>query len=152
MTRRRGAQPGSQNNNWKGGRTVASNGYVLVRVGVEHPLADVRGYAYEHRIVAEQKIGRSLRDDEVVHHKDEDKQNNHPDNLEVVTRPEHRREHRRHDKGLRVPGEPNPTVACACGCGQVFLRYDRGGRPRAFVSGHNPRTSRGGVRVIERSA
>lgn len=43
---------------WKGGRSIASNGYVLVRVGKKHHLADVRGYAYEHRIVAEQKLGR----------------------------------------------------------------------------------------------
>jgi len=33
--------------------------------------------------VAEQKIGRSLKAGEVVHHCDEDKLNNSPDNLEV---------------------------------------------------------------------
>lgn len=65
---------GAKNGIWKGGRSVASNGYVLVRVGVEHHLADVRGYAYEHRLVAEEKIGRRLRDDEHVHHVDGDKQ------------------------------------------------------------------------------
>lgn len=48
---------GEKNGLWKGGRSVASNGYVLIRVGVDHPLADVRGYAYEHRVVAEQKKG-----------------------------------------------------------------------------------------------
>ena len=42
---------------WKGGRSIASNGYVLIRVGVEHHLSDVRGYAYEHRILAEQIVG-----------------------------------------------------------------------------------------------
>jgi hypothetical protein len=40
--------------NWKGGKTVTSRGYVLVWVGKDHPLADVRGYAYEHRLVAAQ--------------------------------------------------------------------------------------------------
>lgn len=34
---------GSRNPFWKGGRSVASNGYVLIRVGVEHHLADVKG-------------------------------------------------------------------------------------------------------------
>lgn len=43
---------GANNHMWRGGRSVASNGYMLVRVGVDHPLADVRGYAYEHRIGA----------------------------------------------------------------------------------------------------
>lgn len=52
---------GTDNPMWKGGRSVASNGYVLIRVGVEHHLADVRGYAYEHRVVAEQKIKRALK-------------------------------------------------------------------------------------------
>lgn len=40
------------------GRSIASNGYVLIWVGRDHPLADVRGYAYEHRLVASQTIGR----------------------------------------------------------------------------------------------
>ena len=64
---------GDKNGMWRGGRTVASNGYVLVRVGIGHHLADVRGYAYEHRLVAEAKFGRRLLRGEVVHHADGDK-------------------------------------------------------------------------------
>ena len=52
-----GGQFGEVNGQWKGGRTVASNGYILIRVGKEHHLADVRGYAYEHRLIAETKLG-----------------------------------------------------------------------------------------------
>lgn len=48
---------------------------------------------HEHRVVAEQKIGRPLRSDEHVHHIDGNKHNNHPDNLEVMTRSEHLRLH-----------------------------------------------------------
>lgn len=88
-------QTGGKNGQWKGGRVVASNGYVLIRVGKSHHLADVRGYAYEHRLVAEETLGRRLRDDEQVHHKDENKQNNAPDNLEVVLHSEHGTRHRR---------------------------------------------------------
>jgi hypothetical protein len=78
---------------WKGGRVVASNGYVLIRVDVDHHLADVRGYAYEHRLVAEIVLGRRLRRGEVVHHRDGDKANNNPENLEVLTRAQHGAEH-----------------------------------------------------------
>jgi len=39
---------------------------------------------HEHRVVAEQMIGRPLRRGEVVHHRDEDKRNNDPANLEVL--------------------------------------------------------------------
>lgn len=119
-------------------RVVASNGYALVRVGTQHHLADVRGYAYEHRVVAEQTIGRRLLPGELVHHKDGDKLNNAPSNLEVVTRFVHRVRHRRVEGGWRMPGESNPTLACACGCGCTFKKFDSGGRPRKYITGHNP--------------
>ena len=130
------AHPGPKNPNWRGGRSVASNGYVLVRVGVGRPLADVRGYAYEHRVVAEQKIGRPLTKGEQVHHLDKNKQNNDPANLEVLTFDEHAAEHRvRSD--LRHKGEENPLVNCACGCGAQLEKYDAQGRPRRYMPSHN---------------
>lgn len=131
---------GEKNGIWKGGRSVASNGYVLIRVGTEHHLADVRGYAYEHRLVAEDKIGRRLLPSEQVHHIDGDKQNNDPANLEVVESiAVHRVRHRSREKGLRLPDEANPTIVCACGCGLVFPKFDKSNRPRRFISGHNGR-------------
>lgn len=39
---------------------------------------------HEHRIVAEEKLGRPLRQGEVVHHIDGNKKNNQPDNLLVL--------------------------------------------------------------------
>lgn len=130
---------GASNPMWRGGRSVASNGYVLIRVGIDHHLADVRGYAYEHRVVAEQHLGRKLKPGEVVHHKNHNKQDNRPENLEVhKSIAHHFVEHRTiTGKGLRLPGEPNPQVECECGCKSAFLKYDKSGRPRRFVSGHN---------------
>ena len=70
------AQVRYKNPNWKGGRTVTEHGYVLIKVGVGHHLADVRGYAYEHRLKAEVKLGRRLSPSEIVHHINGDKQDN----------------------------------------------------------------------------
>lgn len=49
---------------------------------------------HTHRLVAAEKLGRPLRKGEVVHHKDEVKRNNDPDNLEVFkSQAEHARHH-----------------------------------------------------------
>jgi len=54
----------------------------------------VRGQ-HEHRLVAEQKYGRVLGPDDIVHHVDGNKRNNHPDNLQLMTRSEHIAVHRK---------------------------------------------------------
>jgi hypothetical protein len=129
---------GPGNPNWKGGRTTTEHGYTLVKVGAGHPMADVRGYAYEHRLVAAEKLGRPLQSNEIAHHADEAKSNNAPDNIEVApTRAHHAVLHRRSGKALRMPGEDNPQVPCACGCGRTLAKYDKQGRLRRYISGHN---------------
>ena len=123
---------------WRGGKSLASSGYVLVRVGVGHHLADVRGYAYEHRLVMENTLRRKLKKGEIVHHKNGNKVDNRPDNLEVCKSiSHHRMEHRTHERGLRHPDEKNPIAHCACGCGKTFLKFDGSNRPRKYISGHN---------------
>lgn len=128
---------GPSNPNWRGGRTLASNGYFLVR-RPGHPMADVRGYVYEHRLVASEALGRLLDGSEIVHHRNGVKTDNRPENLEVVAGVgEHFVHHRHGDRGLRMPGEDNPEVPCACGCGGTFLRFDIMNRPRRYLPGHN---------------
>lgn len=83
---------GKRSNRWQGGRTTTDAGYIML-YQPDHPNAFHGKYVFEHRLVAEKKLGRLLREDEVVHHADGDKKNNCPDNLIVMTRSEHARIH-----------------------------------------------------------
>ena len=65
--------------NWKGGKII-SRGYIMI-YNPDHPYKDHHGYVLEHRLVMEKMLGRYLKPEEVVHHLDYDKTNNHPNNL-----------------------------------------------------------------------
>ena len=74
---------------WKGGRRTTSNGYIEVRCP-EHPRARRNGYIYEHVLVAEQALGRYLKDGEHVHHLNGIKTDNRPQNFVICRNPYHR--------------------------------------------------------------
>lgn len=87
---------GSAHYRWNHGRIVSDDGYVKIRVGRDHPLADPNGYAYEHLIVwvsAGQPLPLSS---ETLHHKNEDKPDNRFSNLELKTRSVHNALHNAH--------------------------------------------------------
>lgn len=75
-------QSGKNNPNWRGGRRIDKDGYVLIH-SPDHPHCDRHGYMREHRLVMEQALGRYLLPTEVVHHQDDDHQNNAPENLRL---------------------------------------------------------------------
>ena len=65
--------------NWQGGRRRI-NGCIYI-YKPSHPYAHKRGYVAEHRLMMEKKIGRLLKPNEIVHHKNEIKIDNCPENL-----------------------------------------------------------------------
>lgn len=73
-------------------KTVKKGDY-LYAVVPDHPNAIDHGYVLHHRVVMENHIGRLLTQNEIVHHKDENKKNNHIDNLELMDKCEHARMH-----------------------------------------------------------
>lgn len=60
-----------------------SGGYV--RLYKPDHLDNQRGYIYEHRYIMELKIGRRLTKQDVIHHKNKNKRDNRPENLQLHT-------------------------------------------------------------------
>lgn len=80
----------------KGPRVI--NGYYVVyhpeAIGA-FPAGRNEGYVYEHRYIMEEILGHRLQDNEVVHHIDGNKLNNHPDNLMWLDTGQHTKLHNR---------------------------------------------------------
>ncbi|HCU5307167.1 TPA: HNH endonuclease [Escherichia coli] len=80
---------GEEANNYKGGIIVKTNGYMMQLVGNN----GVSQYEYVHRLIAKERLGRELRDDEHVHHINRDTVDNAPGNLVALPEDAHIRLH-----------------------------------------------------------
>lgn len=67
-----------------GAKKQHSNGYMMIKMP-DNPSAYKTGWMLEHRYVMEQFLGRSLEEDEHVHHKNGDRSDNRIENLELWT-------------------------------------------------------------------
>jgi hypothetical protein len=76
----------------KGYKTKNAEGYVLV-LCKGHLGGTKGGYVYEHRLVMEAVMGRVLRTNEHVHHKNGDRADNRIENLELKSAGSHVRDH-----------------------------------------------------------
>ena len=103
---------------WRGRKIGRLNGYPSA-YWPAHPMAYKNGSVYIHKVVAFEKLGRTLEPGENVHHKDGNRENWARSNIEVVDASLHGAHHA-HGKTL--------VGWCAC-CGeQLFLTKTRASR------------------------
>ena len=88
---------GPNNPYWKGGKYKDSQSGCIMVYLPEHPHANKKGYLPEHRLTMEQFLGRELKPNEAVRHKNKLRDDNSIKNLELV-----------------VLGEPNDCSAIKC--------------------------------------
>jgi len=79
---------GSENPNWKGGRTSPKTGYIGLAMP-NHPKANKVGYVWEHIVVWEEANGKVLPEDWVVHHLNGIRNDNRKENLMAMPRKNH---------------------------------------------------------------
>jgi len=96
-----GVWRGEKHSRWKGGKIKGAGTYTRIFMP-DHPLANIEGYLYEHRLVMMKKLGRYLEPGEVVHHENKNKGDNRPENLRHF---KSNVEHMRHEKDLRKSRE-----------------------------------------------
>jgi hypothetical protein len=70
-----------------GSRFTMAEGYVKIHIP-GHPTANGDGYVLEHRLVMERVLGRHLVKGESVHHKNGQRADNRPENLELWVKPQ----------------------------------------------------------------
>lgn len=128
-TQRTGPRDGDQHPDWQGGvRLVGGYRYIYYP---DHPFATKQGYVLEHRLVMEAELKRFLLPHEVVHHRNADRLDNRPANLEVF---QSNADHLRHELTGRIP-KWTPD-------GRLRILLGQKNRRRRSGDGRRTRTSR----------
>lgn len=119
-----------------------NNGFYRLIYAPLHKSSRANGYVLEHRLVMEKYLGRLLKSDEIVHHKNENKLDNRLSNLERLTKKEHdklhfeskkltdgrRKKHKLIGWNPKIKGTNNPNWRGGkklrkCKCGKKFFEW-----------------------------
>lgn len=83
---------GDKSSKWKGGKYKSADGYIQIFMP-NHPYTHSGGYVNQSRLVMENILGRILTPEEIVHHKNKVRDDNRPENLEVMSNSQHMKHH-----------------------------------------------------------
>lgn len=78
---------GEESTHWKGGRFKRDDGYIYIWN------SELQKYEREHRVIMEKYLGRKLRKNEDIYHKNGIKDDNRIENLELLTKTKHTQLH-----------------------------------------------------------
>jgi len=134
---------GSKNSNWKGG-VVYDRGRKLIYCP-DHPYPNkFSTHVYNYRLIMEKYLGRYLKPNEIVHHKNGDVTDDRIENLEVMTQGEHAREHKvgfrtregyikeknckRCNKKFKVEFKTRRRTMCSISCARIYSNEVKNGR------------------------
>jgi len=88
---------GKKHWNWKGGRII-QQGHVCIKMPEYHS-ANSNGYVQRSHYIMEQKLGRHLKRGEIIHHINEIKTDDRPENLQLLKNiSEHNKIHKNFSK------------------------------------------------------
>lgn len=115
---------GRKSHNSHGGRMKNNKGYWLVYIP-EHPYCNNNGYVFEHRLVMENRLGRYLIPNELVHHLNGKPYDNRIENLQLInSKGEHRGIHNKLDKTIDM----SSWICSRCNRNKTSLK--KSGRPK----------------------
>jgi hypothetical protein len=104
---------GAQSPYWKGGKYRQSQGYIWLSIR-EHPRAGMRGRVYEHIVIAEKVLGKSLPANAQVHHVNERRADNRNINLVICEDQTYHCLIHRRAEAYRATGNPKSRLCVRC--------------------------------------